>query len=408
MNWKDKKVFITGISGFVGPYLARYLYEEGATVFGFMRKRADWAKPKNLVERGIYENIELIEGELTNISSLASALDCSSPDVVFHFGAQSYIPRSFQNPTETVEANITGTENLLEAVRIKEYDPVIVFAGSSEEYGLVITSEKQYKDIKEKFGTIFPEPDIPEIPVKESNPLRPMSPYGVTKVAGDFLMRNYFYSYGLKTVVSRAFNHEGAGRGIHFVTSVITSQVMRLVFKETDKITIGNVNSFRDWSHVLDIVRGYCILAEKGEYGEVYNQGSMRTNSVLSYILLSLEKAGYTVEEIETVKNEKKVETPTERDASTIYGVPFEKTKIDRLMLENAVEFSLEDKGIFVSTDEGKILIEFDPKRFRASDVPILLSDAGKIKKLGFTIERTLGDIIKDQLNYYMKKENRQ
>lgn len=92
-----------------------------------------------------------------------------------------------------------------------------------------------------------------------------MSPYAVSKVYGDYLMRNYWHSYGIPTVVSRAFNHEGAGRGIMFVTSVITSQVMQLKLGETDAIRIGNVNAFRDWSHADDVIDGYMLLAERGK-----------------------------------------------------------------------------------------------------------------------------------------------
>jgi len=124
-------------------------------------------------------------------------------------------------------------------------------------------------------------------------------------------MRNYYHSYGIKTVVSRAFNHEGAGRGLMFVTSVITNQIMKLKFGEIAKISIGNINAFRDWSHVKDIVNGYILLAEKGGSGEVYNQGSMRTNSVLSYILLGLEEAGLNIEKIETINGEKVIKEPT-------------------------------------------------------------------------------------------------
>jgi GDPmannose 4,6-dehydratase len=234
-----------------------------------------------------------------------------------------------------------------------------------------------------------------------------MSPYGVSKVYGDYLMRNYYHSYGLKTVVSRAFNHEGAGRGRMFVTSEITNQIMKLKFGETNKIVIGNVNTFRDWSHVEDIVSGYILLAEKGRYGDVYNQGSMRTNSVLSYILLSLEEAGWEVKKIETFNNKKTVEKPTEIDTSETFGVKFEKTKIDKLLLNEEIEYNLEDKGIIVDTDKGKIIIEFDSKKFRLAEVPILMSDTRKIQNLGFRTRHSLKDIIKDQLNYFLKKENR-
>lgn len=125
------------------------------------------------------------------------------------------------------------------------------------------------------------------------------------KVYGDYLFRNYFYTYGLKGIVSRAFNHEGAGRGIQFVTSVITSQVSHFRCNEADKITIGNVNAFRDWSHIDDIVHGYELLAMKGKPGDVYNQGSNRTTSVLSDILHSIEACGMPVKEICTTRTGK-------------------------------------------------------------------------------------------------------
>ncbi len=221
------------------------------------------------------------------------------------------------------------------------------------------------------------------------------------------LLRNYYHSYGLDTVVSRAFNHEGAGRGLMFVTSVITNQIMKLKFGEIDQISIGNINAFRDWSHVQDIVNGYLLLAEKGISGEVYNQGSMRTNSVLSYILLGLEQAGWEVSKITTMNNDKVVENPTENDNSEIYGIYFDKTRADQMMLEEEIDFQLQDKGIIVETDQEDIKIQFDKERFRPAEVPILLADTQKIQKLGCEIEYSLSDVIGDQLNYFIKKENR-
>lgn len=406
---KGKNILITGVSGFVGSYLAKHLIEKGANVYGLVRWRTVYNPIKNLADKGIYNEVRLIDGDLTDICSLAHALDVSKPDIVFHLGAQSYIPRSLINPIETMETNVIGTQNLLESIRMKELDPKIIYAGSSEEYGLVIWSNKQYQQVKEKYKVLFPEPkEIPEVPVKETNPLRPMSPYAVSKVACDYLMRNYHASYGMKTIVSRGFNTEGAGRGSMFVTSEITKQVMMLKLNEKNKIEIGNVNVFRDWSHVLDIVTGYTLLAEKGEYGDVYNQGSSRTNSVLGYILLALENAGWEIEKIETIKKNKSVINPTERVNSEKFGVRFERTKVDQLLLENKLEYSLEDKGLIVYSDKGSIPIEFDLPRFRPAEVPLLLSDTSKIRKLNFEVRHTLEDIIRDQLNFYLKQENRQ
>ena len=408
MNWKDKNILITGVGGFAGSYLAEELLKQEANVFGLIRRRADGTKAKNLIDHGIENDVKTIEGDLTNITSLANSLDASEPDYIFHLAAQSFVPRSFENSAETQMINCMGTSNLLDATRVKDSDSKIVFAGSSEEYGLVISSEEHYKQAKKQYGTIFPEPeDIPEVPIKETNPLRPMSPYAVSKVYGDHLMQNYYHSYGMDTVVSRAFNHEGAGRGLMFVTSVVTNQVMKLKFGEIDKITIGNLNAFRDWSHVRDIVNGYMTLAKNGKSGEVYNQGSMRTNSVLSYILLGLKEAGWNIEKIETFNGKKVIEDPTESDESPIFGVKFDKTVVDTMILEGELEYKLEDKGIRVHTDKGMVPIEFNPDRFRPAEVPILFADTEKIQGIGAKIEHSLNDIIKDQLNFYLKKENR-
>jgi len=213
--------------------------------------------------------------------------------------------------------------------------------------------------------------------------------------------------HGIPTVVSRAFNHEGAGRGIMFVTSVITSQVMQLKLGETDAIRIGNVNAFRDWSHADDVIDGYMLLAERGRRGDVYNQGSMRTNCVMSYLLMSLEEAGYPVSRIETARGGRVVEDPTEPDGSPIFGLNFEKTKLDGMMLRGELEFAAEDGGVIAYSGERKIQIIFDAERFRAAEVPILLSDTKKIETLGFSTRYTVRDIIKDQLDYYLSDKER-
>ncbi|MBI4814290.1 MAG: GDP-mannose 4,6-dehydratase [Methanobacterium sp.] len=408
MNWKNKNVLITGVGGFAGSYLAKELINQEANVYGLVRRRADGTLAKNIVDRGIAGSLTLVEGDLTDLTSLTNAMEESEPDYIFHLAAQSFVERSLDNSQETQHINCIGTSNLLEAMRMEDSDSKVVFAGSSEEYGLVLSSQEQYEKAKKDYGTIFPEPEeIPEVPIKETNPLRPMSPYAVSKVYGDYLMRNYYHSYGLDTVVSRAFNHEGAGRGIMFVTSVVTNQIMKLKSGESDRIVIGNLNALRDWSHVKDIVQGYLLLAEKGQSGEVYNQGSMRTNSVLSYILLGLEEAGWDVNKIETLKGDKQIQDPNEMDNSSIFGIKFPKTKIDQLILEEKLEYTLEDKGIRVNTEQGDVTIEFNPDRFRPAEVPILLADTKKIQAIGGKIDYTLNDILKDQLNYFLKKENR-
>lgn len=410
MNWNGKNVLITGANGFVGSYLARELLDSGSDVYGFIRPEDMVAMEKNLIEKGIKDRLKMLEGDLNDITSLANAIDHSQPDVIFHLAAQSSVEFSFHRPLDTQIINTIGTANLLEAVRMKDVDSKIIFAGSSEVYGMVISSEEQYQHVLSEGKVISPEPEtIPELPISESNPLRPMSPYAVSKVSGDLLMQNYHQSYGLDTVVSRAFNHEGAGRGMMFVTSIITNQIMKLKYGESNKITIGNLNACRDWSHVTDIINGYILLAGKGQSGEVYNQGSMRSNSVLSFILLGLERAGWDVKRIESLKGDadKVIDNPTEMNNDPIFGVKFDKTRVDQMILEDQLEYTIEDKGINVTTDKGNILIEFNPERFRPAEIPLVLCDNRKIQKIGGKIEYSLADVIEDQLNYFDRKENR-
>ena len=408
--FSNKRILITGVSGFVGSHLAKYLLDNGNEVYGLVRRRADGSKPKNLNNLKIYDEVHIVEGDILDITNIGSALETAKPDIVFHLAAQSFIPASFENPLATLMTNSLGTANLLESIRLKNLDPTVVFAGSSEEYGLVFSSQIQYSRALKKYGPMVRSPTrIPELPINEENPLRPQSPYGISKVQADYLIRGYHNIYGLKAIVSRGFNTEGAGRGNMFVTSTIATQVMKLKLKEGNKIAIGNVNAFRDWSHVEDIVKGYCLLAEKGNPGEVYNQGSMRTNSILTYILLALENAGWRVEKIECTNETdgKVVIDPLRRSDDEIFGLRFDKTKVDQLLLTHELEFILEDEGILVHTDKGQIPIQFDSRRFRPAEVPILLSDTRKIQQLGFKITYNLVDIIKDQLNFYLKASER-
>ena len=404
--WKNKKALITGISGFAGSYLAKELVKEGAEVHGLLRFRADRVYPKNLADKSLMEAVRLIEGDITDLYSLLSVMDRTKPEVVFHLAAQSFVHRSFIYCSETVSINSLGTANVLESVRMKAPEARVVFAGSSEEYGMVFYSEEQHKKVTAT-RSYFPDPtSIPEVPIKETNPLRPLSPYAVSKVHGDFLCRQYHITNGMNTIVSRAFNHEGAGRGGHFVTSVVASAIARLLREETNTIRIGNVSAFRDWSHVSDIVRGYMLLAEKGVPGQVYNQGSGRTNSVLSLILLGLNEAGYKVKRIRTMNSAKSLEDPGEMKTISAFGIEFPGTRADEAMLFGGLDFFPEDQGIIVETEKGEVSVHFDPGRMRPSDVPILLCDASKAKALGFRATRSLSEIIKDQINYFLAPEN--
>ena len=127
----------------------------------------------------------------------------------------------------------------------------------------------------------------------------------------------------------------------------------------------------------------------------------------MSYILLTLEEAGYNVQKIETFNGQKKVENPTEVDDGEMFGVKFEKTRVDKMLLADELEYLIRDKGLKVYTDKGEVIIEFDENRFRPADVPILLSDTSKIQRLGFKSKHTIREIIRDQLNYFLDAKQR-
>ncbi len=407
--WQGKRVLITGISGFVGPYLAQALLERGAEVYGLCRPRADGRVPERIREMGLEEKVHLLAGDLRDLSSLASALDESRPEVVFHLAAQSSVARSFRYPSETFDLNTLGTAHLMEAVRFKNPEIQVVFSGSSEEYGLVFYDEAQVRRARERYGQVFPDPQhLPELPVRETNPLRPMSPYAVSKVQGDYMVRNYYHIYGIPVVVSRAFNHEGAGRGPMFVTSQIANQVMRRVLGEQEEIRLGYVGAFRDWSHVSDVVEGYLAMAERGTPGEVYNLGSGRTNSVLTYLLWALEEVGWRVHRLRALRGDLVIEDPGAVQSITRFGQTFEASRVDRMLLDGEVDFTLDMEGLVLETEKGTVVVRFDPRRFRPAEVPILLADIGKAREtLGWAPRMGVRDILRDQLNFYLDARRR-
>jgi len=406
--WSGKRVLVTGVSGFVGPYLAHALLEQGAIVSGLLRTRSDRTLSRGLAGHGLMEEVHFYEADVEELYGLLRVVDEVQPDVVFHLAAQSFVRASFDNPLLFAHANSIGTANLLEALRLRAAGATIVFAGSSEQYGLVLVSPAHYQQMREKYGAIFPVPErFPELPVRETNPLRPMSPYAVSKVHGDHLVRTYTCAFGLRGIVSRAFNHEGGGRGIVFVTSQIASQVVRLSMREAGAITLGDVNSFRDWSHVRDIVGGYLLLAERGEPGDVCNLGSGRTNSVLSFLLLALEEVGWTVRSLRTMQGATSVDEPARLRRARLWDLEFDVTRVDELMLTEGLVFDARDEGLMIGTSKGDVRLLFDPRRFRPSDVPILLCDASRSRQMGFQSRASLRDIVRDQVDYYCVPENR-
>ena len=256
------KILITGITGFVGSHLADYVLENHPAVEIFGLKR--WRSPLDNI-RHITGKVTLIDAELRDLSSLIYLMDQTKPDVIFHLAAQSYVPTSFTAPVDTLENNIIGTANLLESVRLSRLDPVIHICSSSEVY-----------------GQVTPE----EVPIKETNPFRPASPYAVSKAGEDMLGWQYFTAWGLKTLRTRMFTHTGPRRGDVFVASNFALQIARIEKGlQEPTILVGNLESVRTFADVRDTVRAYWIMVEKyfeGRVaaGDVFNIGGSTTMTV--------------------------------------------------------------------------------------------------------------------------------
>lgn len=315
-----KKAFITGIAGFVGSHLAELLLSKGYEVHGLCRPRSKTDHIDSIINK-----LHLEDADILDSHSLYKTLASIKPDYIFHLAAQSFVPTSWVSPSVTLEVNIVGSANLFESIRQADIDPVIQIACSSEEYGLV------HKD---------------EIPINETNPLRPLSPYAVSKVAMDYLGYQYFQSYNLRIVRTRGFNHTGPRRGDTFAESNFAKQIALIEKGKKDPvISVGNLEAERDYTDVRDMVKGYLMSVEKCEPGEVYNictGKAVKISNVLK-ILLSFSKI--------------------------------------------------------------RVEVKQDQNRMRPSDVPVLIGDNSKFtKKTGWKAEIPFEKTMEDLLNYWRSK----
>ena len=309
------RLLITGITGFVGSHMAEYAISQGAEVIGSVRWRSRTENIEHLLGQ-----LRLIECDLRDTASVRRLLAASIPTHVIHLAAQSFVGASWHMPGETLSTNMTSQLNLLEGIRDFPDPPRFLAIGTSEEYGLV-----------------YPD----ELPIRETNPLRPLSPYAVSKVGQDLMGFQYFQSYGLPIVRTRAFNHEGPRRGDVFVTSNFAKQVAEIEAGRHDPVIhVGDLTPRRDYSDVRDIVRGYWMLLEQGEPGEVYNLCSGRSwtiQRVLDFYLDRSHAKGISVQ-VDPARLRPSDVMVLEGDPSKIHKalgwqteIPFEQTLMDLL-----------------------------------------------------------------------------
>lgn len=268
------KALVTGITGFAGSHLAEYLLRQNVEVYGTVRSGS---RLDNI--RGIRQDIRLAECELRDPVSVDRLVKALRPDLIFHLGAQSSVPASWSAPLETIQNNIAGQINLMEAVRRHGLDCKMQIACSSEAY-----------------GAIWPH----EAPIKETNPLRPLSPYAVSKVTQEFLGGQYFRSCGLHIVATRAFNHIGPRQSEKFVASSFARQIARIEKGDMPPVLrVGNLDAKRDFTDVRDVVRAYWLALEYGEPGEIYNiaSGTCRPIREILQLLLASSRTAIQVEQ---------------------------------------------------------------------------------------------------------------
>ncbi|HTK31077.1 MAG TPA: GDP-mannose 4,6-dehydratase [Candidatus Saccharimonadaceae bacterium] len=310
-----RRVLVTGVTGFAGSHLVDYmLTRNDCQIFGIQRWRSRTENIEHFADK-----ITLLECDLRDATSTRDTLEKVRPDWIFHLAAQSFVPTSWSAPTESLTTNILGQVNVFEAVRKIGLQCRIQLACSSEEYGMV-----------------FPD----EVPIKETNPLRPLSPYAVSKVTQDMLGYQYWMSFKVDSVRTRGFNHEGPRRGPVFVASDFAKQIADIEKgRKAPVLSVGNLEAKRDFTDVRDMVKAYWLALEKCEPGEVYN--------ICSGTAWSIQKV------------------------------------LDHLL----------------SLTKQKIEVRQDPARLRPSDVPILLGDNSKfVKATGWKptipFEKTLADML--------------
>lgn len=313
------RAFITGIGGFAGSYLAEFLLEN-----------TDW-EISGLIHRSpgnvehLRDKVRLERGDLGNYQSIEKILARIRPHYIFHLAAITFVPDSWRDPWGVFENNVRGQLNVLQAVVNLKLDSRILVVGSNEEYGII------------------PEEDLP---VREDTPLRPNNPYGVSKVAQDFLGLQFHLSHGLHVVRVRPFNHTGPRQRPDFVIPAFAKQLAEAeAGLRPPVIKVGNLSPRRDFTDVRDVVRAYYLALTKGKPGEVYNVGSGKA---------------YSIKEV-----------------------------LDMLLKMCPIE----------------VKVEQDPALMRPSDVPVTLCDYSKLQRdTGWEPSIPLEKTLEDVMDYWRKE----
>lgn len=336
----SKVALITGVTGQDGAYLSELLLSKGYTVHGIKRRSSLFNT--NRIDH-LYQdqhekkvNFKLHYGDLTDSTNLIRIIQEVQPDEIYNLAAQSHVKVSFETPEYTANADAIGTLRILEAIRILGLEKKTRFyqASTSELYGLV-----------------------QEVPQKETTPFYPRSPYGVAKLYGFWITKNYREAYGMYACNGILFNHESPIRGETFVTRKITRAAAKISLGLQEKLFIGNIDSERDWGHAKDYVEGMWRMLQQDTPDDFVLATGVKI-TVREFINMAFKEVGISLKWEGQAENE---------------------------------------KGIDLAS--GKILVEIDPKYYRPAEVDLLVGDATKAKeKLGWVPTHTVAELCKEMV----------
>ena len=323
-----KKALITGITGQDGSYLAELLLEKGYEVYGIWRRKAtvDYGNIEHLKDK-----VHLIYADMTDAVSLVTAMKISQADEVYNLAAQSFVKTSWDTPIGTADIDALGVTNMLEAIRIVKPEARFYQASTSEMFG-----------------------KVQAIPQNEETPFYPRSPYGVAKLYGHWITKNYRESYDMFACSGILFNHESERRGLEFVTRKITHAAVMISLGLQDHLELGNLDAKRDWGHSKDYVKAMWLM--------------LQADAPDDYVIATNE-------------------TRTVRE--------FAETAFKHVGIELKWEGEgVNEKGIDVKT--GKVLVSVNPEFFRPAEVELLLGDPAKAEqKLGWKREIDFSALVK-------------
>ncbi|MDF2435927.1 MAG: GDP-mannose 4,6-dehydratase [Bacteroidota bacterium] len=341
----SKVALITGITGQDGAYLAELLLSKGYIVHGVKRRSSLFNTDRidHLYKDQHEKQVKffLHYGDLTDSTNLIRIIQETQPDEIYNLAAQSHVKVSFETPEYTANADGIGTLRILEAIRILKMETKTRFyqASTSEMYGFV-----------------------QEVPQKETTPFYPRSPYGVAKVYGFWITKNYREAYGMYACNGILFNHESPLRGETFVTRKITRAAAKIHLKLQDKLFLGNLDAERDWGHAKDYVEGMWMMLQQKEADD-YVLATGKKITVRKFVDLAFAEVNITLK--------------------------WEGKGVD-------------EKGIDAAT--GKVLVEVDPAYFRPTEVDLLIGDSSKAKaNMGWAPKHTLEQLVKEMMAHDVK-----